>query len=68
MAKCLSVSGFCPTQNCDYEITVKYSSVHPIGENEYYRQTGADCYYGSFGLCENQHQCPLLASAPITIQ
>lgn len=56
------ITGFCPTQNCEYTISVEYS--HITGNR--YIQTGADCKYLSFNFdnCPIYEVCPLRAKAP----
>ena len=63
MKKYVELSGICPTQNCEYEITVTYASVHSIGGNASYRKIDADCYYASKYPCQHANSCPLFASA-----
>jgi hypothetical protein len=56
-------SGFCPTQNCEYTIDVKYSH---IADNRYLK-VGATCDYCAdvFGVeCPIQRDCPLYHSMP----
>ena len=61
MTKIISVSGFCPTLNCDYTIDVEYQSYGTAGR---YLQTGACCDYASMEDCPIMLACPLRASAP----
>lgn len=55
------VSGYCPTQKCDYTISVTYSLA-----GTRYLQTGACCDYilGNFSKCPIYKECPIRASAP----
>ncbi len=55
------VTGYCPTQKCEYSISVKYSAV-----SNHYLQVGARCEYilGNFDRCPIYKECPIRASAP----
>ena len=56
------VTGFCPTQNCEYSITVEYTQI----SGNRYVQTSCDCEYLSydFSRCPIYKECPLRAKAP----
>lgn len=56
------VKGFCPTQNCEYTICVKYNLV----SNNQYLKCGADCDYCSTDetKCPIMLECPIRSSAP----
>ncbi len=64
MKKHVDVSGFCPAQNCDYEISVTYASIRSLGTNESYRKIDAECDYASMNPCEYATSCPVFTSAP----
>lgn len=52
--KGFSFSGFCPTQNKEYSITVFFTE--SMSE---YVQTGAFCDFGSYGNCPIMNECPI---------
>lgn len=57
------VTGYCPTQNCEYTISVEYS--HITGNR--YLKIGATCDYTAdyFGKgCPIEKSCPLYLSMP----
>lgn len=58
------VTRFCPTQNCEYTISVEYS--HITGNR--YLKTGANCDYCADVLrgnqCPIQQNCPLYQAMP----
>ena len=59
------VSGYCPTQGCEYTINVDYEVYGTPAKGV---QVGAVCDYITYNksLCPNFLQCPIRASAPKT--
>ena len=64
MNKIVTVSGFCPTQNKEYCISITYLDVSNFQNPHRYIQGMADCKHGSFGNCPIMKDCPLRAKAP----
>jgi hypothetical protein len=67
MKKQILISGFCPTQNCEYRIDVNYVS---YGNQGMFLKTGTKCDYACENydvLCPIYKQCPIQASAPENI-
>lgn len=57
------ICGYCPTQKCNYRITVMYSQVI----SNRYIKVSADCEYSSYvngPECPVKSTCPLYLSAP----
>lgn len=68
-----SVEGYCPIQEDDVEIGIKYIEVSAIGSPTRYRKIRLDCRFGNDGQCplENAHArdtekpgCPIYMKAP----
>lgn len=55
-------SGFCPTQQKEYSISIEYLSSSTLSSKQYIRGL-ADCDYRRENGCA-QANCPIYASAP----
>lgn len=59
-----SISGFCPTQNKEYSITIDYVDASSYCETCYEKGT-FKCDYNIYGdKCSISSSCPLYSSAP----
>ena len=59
-----SISGYCPTQNKQYSISVRYIEDSDLEGNRTYIKGLASCEYLRNGNQCSFNECPLAASAP----
>lgn len=63
MTKVLTISGYCPTLNDDYSITVDYIDASDLSGRKHIKGL-ASCELAGRGDCPNVKTCPLIAKAP----
>ena len=64
MNRVLTFSGFCPTLQKDYSITVEYIDACTFDNPNRYIQGRCTCEHYAFNGCGNASECPIRAKAP----
>lgn len=68
MKKHAKITGFCPTQNNGYSISVEYRIASTLQEKCYIKERFR-CEYNIYGdKCSLAEECPLFVSAPESFQ